>query len=260
MIELKIALLFCVLRNFITFFMVISLEELAKNAVHFGHKTTRWNPKMKKYIYGASNGVHVFDLNKTAEHLKTLVVEMQKLAKQGKTILFVSTKPQTKALLEEFQEASGYPIVVNKWVGGMMTNFETIRGRIKTMKNLEAMFETGEISKYTKKEQSKLSKDLEKLQDAFGGIRNLFKAPDAVFIIDGKRDINAVREAKKLNIPVIGLADTNVDPDNYDMLIPANDDAISSLAYILSFVFEAAKDNPRMQKQMGRGAGAVSAE
>lgn len=232
--------------------MVISLEELAQNAVHFGHKSSRWNPKMKPYIYGTSNGVHVFDLNKTAKALKEMVVDLEKLAKQGKTILFVSTKPQTKAMLEEFREATGYPIVVNKWVGGMMTNFETIRGRIKKMKTIESMFETGEIDKYTKKEQSKMKKDLEKLQTAFDGIRDLFKAPDVIFIVDGKRDLNAIKEAQRLQIPVYGIADTNVDPDNYTQMIPANDDAISSLAYILSFIFEAVKNNPRLKKQQER--------
>lgn len=208
---------------------------------------------MKKYIYSVVNGVHVFDLNKTAEGLKDTVSELEKLAKKGKTILFVSTKPQTKAMLEEFREETGYPIVVNKWVGGMMTNFETIRGRIKKMKTIESMFETGEIDKYTKKEQSKMKKDLEKLQAAFGGIRDLFKAPDAIFIVDGKRDLNAVKEARRLNIPIFGIADTNVDPDNYDEMIPANDDAISSLAYILSFIFEAVKNNPRLKKTQARG-------
>ena len=232
--------------------MVISLEELAQNAVHFGHKSSRWNPKMKPYIYGSSNGVHVFDLNKTAKALKEVVSTLETLAKQGKAIWVISTKPQTKAMLEEFREATGYPIVVNKWVGGMMTNFETIRGRIKKMKNIESMFETGEIDKYTKKEQSKMKKDLEKLQAAFNGIRDLFKAPDAVFIVDGKRDLNAIKEAQRLNIPIYGIADTNVDPDNYTQMIPGNDDAISSLAYLLSFIFEAVKNNPRLKKQQER--------
>jgi small subunit ribosomal protein S2 len=229
--------------------MVISLEELAKNAVHFGHKTARWNPKMKKYIYGSVKGVHVFDLNKTAEGLKKTITEMEALAKKGKTILFISTKPQTKALLEEFQESTGYPIVVNKWVGGMMTNFETIKGRIKKMKDYESMIETGDIEKYTKKEQSEMNKELVKLQEAFSGIRNLFKAPDAVFVVDGKRDLNAVLEAKRLNIPVYGIADSNVDPDNYNVVIPGNDDAVSSLALILSYVFEGVKNNPRLERQ-----------
>lgn len=228
--------------------MIISLEELAKNAVHFGHKTARWNPKMKNYIYGESNGVHVFDLNKTASALKAMLSHIQELASAGKTILFVSTKPQTKAMFEEFRAATGYPIVVNKWIGGMMTNFDTVRGRIKKMKHIESMFESGEITKYTKKEQSEFRKDLEKLKDAFDGIRDLYKAPDAIFVIDGKRDLNAILEAKKLSIPVLGFADTNVDPDYYSMLIPANDDAISSLAYLLSFIFEAAKDNAKLKK------------
>lgn len=229
--------------------MVISLEELAKNAVHFGHKTKKWNPKMKHYIYGVSNGVHVFNLNKTAEKLKKMVVTLQDLAKKGKNILFVSTKPQTKALLEEFSKETGYSIVINKWIGGMMTNFETMRKRIKKMKDLEFMFESNEIEKYTKKEQSKLRKDLEKLKESFDGIRNLFKAPDAIFVVDGKRDLNAIKEAKILNIPIYGIADTNVDPNNYTEFVPANDDAISSLAYILSFIFEAVSNNPKINKK-----------
>ncbi len=228
--------------------MLVSLEELAQNAVHFGHKTSRWNPKMKKYIYASSNGVHVFDLHKTAEGLKNTLLELEKLAKKGKTILFVSTKPQTKVMFEEFRESTGYPIVVNKWIGGMMTNFETIKGRIKKMKYIESMITTGELEKYTKKEQSKFRKELEKLQEAFDGIRDLHKVPDAIFIVDGKRDLNAIREAHRLNIPVFGIADTNVDPDNYTSLIPGNDDAISSLAYILSFVFEAVDNNPKYKK------------
>ena len=125
--------------------MLVSLEELAQNAVHFGHKTSRWNPKMKKYIYSASNGVHVFDLNKTAEGLKNTVAELEKLAKKGKTILFVSTKPQTKVMLEEFRESTGYPIVVNKWVGGMMTNFETIKGRVKEKENSIQVLDIAEM-------------------------------------------------------------------------------------------------------------------
>lgn len=240
--------LFSTHKEFYFFSMIISLEELAKNAVHFGQKTARWNPKMKQYIYGESNGVHIFDLNKTASALKEMIQKLEELAKAGKTILFVSTKPQTKSMFEEFRAATGYPIVVNKWIGGLLTNFETIRGRIKKMKHIEAMFENGEIEKYTKKEQSEFKKELEKLQEAFDGIRDLYKAPDAVFVIDGKRDLNAILEARKLSVPVLGLADSNVDPDLYDMLIPANDDAIASLAYLLSFIFEAAKDNPKMKK------------
>ena len=234
--------------------MVVSLQELAENAVHFGHKTSRWNPKMKNSIYGSVKGIHVFDLNKTADQLKKTILKIEDLAKKGKTILFVSTKPQTKALLEEFQKSTGYPIVTNKWVGGMMTNFETIKGRIKKMKDYEGMIESGEIEKYTKKEISKMEKELVKLQEAFSGIRDMFKAPDAIFVVDGKRDLNAILEAKRLNIPVYGIADSNVDPDNYDIAIPANDDAISSLALLLSYVFEAAKNNPRLKRQAEKKA------
>ncbi len=216
-----------------------SLDELAQHAVHFGHKTTRWNPKMKSYLYGSEKGVHVFNLRKTAEGLDALLKEISSLSKEGKTILFVSTKPQTKVLFEEFQQKTGYPIVVNKWIGGLLTNFETIRKRIKKMKTLEEMFETGEIEKYTKKERGMLKKEMGILQDSFGGISELFRLPDALFIVDGKRDKTAILEANRLGIPVVGIADSNVDPDDYSVFVPGNDDAISSLTYILSFVFEA---------------------
>lgn len=219
----------------------ISLADLAAHAVHFGHKSTRWNPKMKSFLAGVQNGIHVFDLRKTLERFHVLVQEVEKLAKEGKNILFVSTKPQTKELFEEFQKGTGYPIVVNKWVGGTLTNFDTIKGRLREMKKMEEMFETGEIEKYTKKERGNIGKELEKLKIAFGGIADMYRVPDAVFIVDGKRDEIAIREANRLGIPVIGFADSNVDPDLYSICVPANDDAVSSLIYLLSFVFEAAR-------------------
>jgi small subunit ribosomal protein S2 len=219
----------------------ISLADLATHAVHFGHKSTRWNPKMKPFLAGEQNGIHVFDLRKTLERFHKLIQEIEQLAKENRTILFVSTKPQTKELFDEFQKETGYPIVVNKWVGGTLTNFDTIKGRLREMKKMEEMFETGEIEKYTKKERGNIAKELEKLKIAFGGIADMYRMPDAVFIVDGKRDEIAIREANRLGIPVIGFADSNVNPDLYSICVPANDDAVSSLIYLLSFVFEAAR-------------------
>ncbi|MEI7510928.1 MAG: 30S ribosomal protein S2 [Candidatus Peregrinibacteria bacterium] len=231
-----------------------SLAELAEHAVHFGHKTTRWNPKMKSYLYGSEKGVHLFNLRKTAEGMEKLLKDITDLSKAGKTILFVSTKPQTKLLFEEFQQKTGYPIVVNKWIGGLLTNFETIRKRIKKMKDLKEMFETGEIDKYMKKEKGVMKKELEKLEESFGGISDLYRLPDAVFVVDGKRDKTAILEANRLKIPVIGIADSNVDPDDYTTFVPGNDDAISSLTYILSFVFEAAGKRGDDKKAKEEGA------
>jgi len=195
---------------------------------------------------GGSTG-HAY-LKKTAEGLKKTCEFLNRMAREGRTTLFVSTKPQTKMLFKELQKDTGYPIVINKWVGGMLTNLKTISGRIRKLKNIREMFETGEIEKFTKKEQSKMKKEMDKLEIAFGGIEKMHKKPDVMFVIDGKRDINAIREANKLNIPVVGICDSNVDPDNYSILIPANDDAISSLTHILSFIFDAVKIGKKSNK------------
>lgn len=220
----------------------ISLKEMLANAVHFGHKTSRWNPKMKKYIHSESEGVHVFDLHKTAEGLKTVCEFLARSSKEGKMILFVSTKPQTKDLFEEFQKETGVPIVVNKWIGGLLTNLPTMLGRIRRLKHIREMMTTGEIEKFTKKEQSQIKKEREKLEIAYDGIVKMHRAPDIMFVVDGNRDCTAIKEANKLGIPVVGICDSNVDPSLYDILIPANDDAISSLAYMLSFVFDAVRE------------------
>lgn len=224
----------------------ISLREMLANAVHFGHKTALWNPKMKTYIYGQKGGVHVFDLQKSAEGLKKACETLERASKQGKNILFVSTKPQTKTLFRELQKETGYPIVVNKWVGGMLTNLDTITKRIRRLKDLREMVETGDIEKFTKKEQAGLKKELIKLEESFGGIEKMHRKPDIVFVVDGKRDQIALKEARRLGITIVGICDSNVDPDLYDCLIPANDDAISSLTYILSFVFDAVRGNKNL--------------
>lgn len=223
----------------------ISLKEMLASAVHFGHKTSRWNPKMKPFLHGNSGGVHIFDLHKTAEKLKGACEFLQTASSQGKSILFVSTKPQTKELFEEFQKETDYPIVVNKWIGGLLTNLSTMLGRIRRLKDLKEMFETGEIVKFTKKEQAKMKKEKEKLEDAFGGIVKIHRPPDILFVVDGKRDFTAIKEAKNLGITVVGICDSNVDPDYYNYLIPGNDDAISSLTYLLSFVFDAIREGKK---------------
>lgn len=219
----------------------ISLREMLANAVHFGHKTTLWNPKMKKYIHGEKGGVHVFDLAKTAKALQEACDFLHRASREGKMILFVSTKPQTKTLLQELQKETGAPIVFNKWVGGMLTNIKTILNRIRKLRELKEMIESGEIEKFTKKEQSTIKKDVEKLEVSFGGIEKMHRKPDILFVVDGKRDQTALKEAQKMGITIVGLCDSNVDPDLYDYPIPANDDAISSLVYLLSLVFDAVK-------------------
>jgi len=216
-----------------------ALRELAENACHFGHKVSRWNPKMAPYLWGKKGGVHIFDLEKTQEGLSRVLKAVENLSKNGKTILFVSTKPQTKAILREILEKKGHPVVIHKWVGGLLTNFDTIKPRIRRLKDLAQMVETGDIEKFPKKEQSQMRKELEKLQNAFGGIIHLYRLPDALFVVDGARDEIAIREANRLNIPVYGIADSNVDPSQYTDFIPANDDAITALSYLLGKVYEA---------------------
>ncbi|MBI5414299.1 30S ribosomal protein S2 [Candidatus Peregrinibacteria bacterium] len=229
--------------------MMISLADLAQNAVHFGHKVSRWNPKMKNYIYGQKDGIHIIDLKKTASHLEVALKKLKYHVDKGDVILFVSTKPQTKLLFEELGNETGYPIVVNKWIGGMLTNFATIQSRIKYLKSLRDMVRTGEIDKFSKKEKSRLIREKSKLEIAFSGIIDMYRKPDVIFVTDGKRDVSALREAKLLGIPIIGIADTNVDPDLYTDLIPANDDAISSLTYILSFIFDVVKTGKKREKR-----------
>lgn len=215
------------------------LRELAENACHFGHKVSRWNPKMAPYLWGKKGGIHIFDLEKTATGLDRVTKIIKDLSADGKTILFVSTKPQTKAVLKEIKEKKGHPIVANKWVGGLLTNFDTIKTRIRRLKDIREMISTNDIEKFPKKEQAQIRKEGEKLEVAFGGIDDLYRAPDTIFIVDGCRDEIAIREANRLGIPVYGIADSNVKPDLYHDFIPANDDAVTSLSYLLGKVFDA---------------------
>jgi len=218
-----------------------AVRELAENACHFGHKVNRWNPKMASYLWGKRGGVHIFDLEKTAEGLDRMTKTIASLSEEGKTILFVSTKPQTKMILAELHKKTGHPVITNKWVGGLLTNFETIKPRIRRLKDIREMIKTGDIEKFPKKEQSQMKKEMEKLEIAFAGIVDMYKMPDAIFVVDGCRDAIAIREAKRLKIPVYGIADSNVDPDGYEDFIPANDDAVTSLSFLLGKIFAVLK-------------------
>lgn len=218
--------------------MAITVEQMMQNAVHFGHRSKKWNPKMKAFIYGEVNGIHVFDLNKTKDRLEKLLDYMKKTVEEGKTILFVSTKPQTTQTIERIAALHDFPCVTKKWFGGLLTNFDTMKERIRYFKNLKEQQATGEFQRYTKKEASKLEKEIAKLENALGGIQNMRRLPDALFVVDGKRDLIAINEARKLKIPVIGICDSNADPDLYTLLVPGNDDAMKSLNYLLGQVEE----------------------
>lgn len=219
----------------------VSLKDMAANAVHFGHPTSRWNPKMKPYIYGARHGIHIFDLKKTAEKLVFALDFLSRMANDKKEVLFVGTKQQCRRFLYEVKEETGMPIVTDKWIPGLLTNFKTIKERIDYFKQLKEDDAAGKLSKYTKKEQTKLRKKIQDLSVSLSGVENMKGRPDVLFVADIVRDHIAVKEARTLGIPVVGIVDSNADPDQVDYPIPANDDAIKSLEYILGLAKEAVK-------------------
>lgn len=221
--------------------MPVTVEEMLQNAVHFGHRTKKWNPKMKRYLYGQVGGVHIFDLKKTADHLERLLQYVKKIVEEGRTILFVSTKAQTSDMIPKIAGIHGFPYVTKKWMGGLLTNFDTIKERIRYYKNLKEQQETGEFAKYTKKEALKFEKKIESLGNLLGGILTMRRLPDALFVVDGKRDLIAIQEARKLKIPVIGFCDSNTDPFLYTHFVPANDDAMKALTFLLGKVEEVLK-------------------
>ncbi len=212
------------------------LEEMAGFGVHFGHKESGINPKMKQYVFGARNSVNIIDLEKTASKLKEALDFIQKLIAENKTLLFVGTKIQTKELVKEIAIECGQPYVSERWIGGLFTNFETIKKRVDYFKSLEKKREDGELEKYTKKERADFDKEIKDLASNFGGIKNMEKLPNAIFVLNMKKDHLGVKEARMKNIKVVALADTDVDPTMADFPIPANDDSISSVKYILDKV------------------------
>jgi len=224
----------------------INSEEMAKAGLHLGHRTSKINPKMKPYLFGARNAVHIIDLEKTAEKLKEALKFIQGIVSEGKTLLLIGTKIQVKDLVEALAKECGLPYVNERWLGGTFTNFETIKKRIEYFKDLENKKTSGELEKYTKKERAKIDKELKELQLKFGGIKNLKELPDAIFVLDMKKDNLAVKEAREKGIKVIGICDTNVDPTLADYPIPANDDARSAVEYILGKLKEVIlKTNPK---------------
>jgi small subunit ribosomal protein S2 len=219
----------------------VSLKELLESGAHFGHQTRRWNPKMKQYIYGARGGVHIIDLTKTAPLLETALKFTQDATTKGGKILFVGTKRQVAAVLEEEAKAAGMPYVSVRWLGGMLTNYRTIKLQINRLKKLEAGLESGDFAtKYNKKEILDFTNEAKALDRVFGGIKNMDGLPAAIFVVDAPKEVIAIAEARKLNIPVIALADTNADPDVIDFPIPANDDAIKAVKVITHAVAQAA--------------------
>ncbi len=219
---------------------VITMKQLLETGVHFGHQTRRWNPKMKKYIFGERNGIHIINLEQTVEIIEKevypFVVEQ---AKQGKTILFVGTKKQAQDAIKEEAERCGQFYVNSRWLGGMLTNFKTIRSRVERLNKLNNMEKMGEFDLLPKKEVIGLKAERDKLQTNLGGIKDMRTLPGVMFIVDPDQEDIAVLEARKLNIPIIAITDTNCDPDLIDYVIPGNDDAIRAVKLIASVIADA---------------------
>lgn len=216
-----------------------TLEELLKSGAHFGHKVSKWHPKMAPYIYGNKNNVHVINLEKTVECLKKVLDYVKTLASQGRIILFVATKEQSKDVIKKTAEDCGMPYVSEHWIGGLLTNFKELQKRVKHLIKLEEDKARGKLEKYTKKERLDFDTEIKKLNKMFGGVKKMEKAPDAIFIIDIKREKTALREAVRKGIPIIAVVDTNVNPESVAYPIPANDDALKSLEVIIAAIGEA---------------------
>lgn len=212
---------------------VVSMSYLLEAGVHFGHQTKRWNPKMKEYIFAARDEIHIIDLQKTAEKLEEAYKEIKAIADNGGTFLFVGTKKQASEVCKEEAIRSQSYYVTERWLGGTLTNFRTIRRRVKRLEEIENMEKEGVFEVLPKKEVIGLRKEYDKLNRVLCGIREMNKLPQAIIIVDPKKELNAIREARKLNIPVFGLVDTNCDPDDVDFVIPANDDAVRSVKVVV---------------------------
>lgn len=218
---------------------VVSMKQLLEAGVHFGHQTRRWNPKMAKYIFTERNGIYIIDLQKTVKKLEEAYNFVRDLSVEGKSVLFVGTKKQAQDSVKEEAERAGAYYVNARWLGGMLTNFTTIRTRIERLKQLRAMEEDGTFDLLPKKEVVKLNLEIEKLEKFLGGIKDMKEIPGALFIIDPRKERIAVAEAKKLGIPIVAIVDTNCDPDEIDYVIPGNDDAIRAVKLISSAIANA---------------------
>ena len=226
----------------------VQIEDLLLAGSHFGHLTRRWDPKMRKYIFMERNGIHIIDLKKTLDLLVEACNSISKISAEGKKILFVGTKKQAKQIVKDEAEKCGAFYVSERWLGGMLTNFNTVRKSIKKLTNIQKMETDGTIDQFVKKERLILSRDREKLEKVLNGIVNMTRLPGAIFVVDIKKEHIAISEAKKLNIPVYAIVDTNCDPDLVDYPIPANDDAVKSIEIILKAISDAAIEGNNVAK------------
>ena len=218
---------------------VVAMKQLLEAGVHFGHQTRRWDPKMAEYIFQARNGIHIIDLQKTSRKIDEAYSFVREQVEEGKTVLFVGTKKQAQECMKEAAISCGMFYIDQRWLGGMLTNFNTIRTRVERLKKLEAMEQDGTFEVLPKKEVILLKKEMAKLETNLGGIKDMDELPGVIFIVDSKKEEIAIKEAKKLNIPVVGLVDTNCSPENIDYVIPGNDDAIRSVKLIAQVIANA---------------------
>ena len=238
----------------------ISMKALLESGVHFGHRTQRWNPKMKEYIFTERNGIHIIDLQQTVKALNEASTLVRDTVANGGKILFVGTKRQAQEMIELEAKRCGMPFVTVRWLGGMLTNWTTMRQRISELERMERMRDRGDFDLITKKEALGITRQIEKLEMRFSGIRNMSKLPDLVFVVDVRKEETAVREANILGIPVVAMVDTNCDPESIDYVIPSNDDAIRAIKLIVGYMADAVLEGKAMRKDEEEEVPAVKEE
>ncbi len=237
----------------------VSMKQMLETGVHFGHQTRRWNPKMRPYIFGARNGIHIMDLQQTAKLFRRAHDKVAETVAKGGKVIFIGTKRQAhEAVRSEASRADQF-FVTNRWMGGTLTNFQTIRKSIDRLKKLEVMFEDGTVNRYQKKEVLTLRRELDKLEMTLGGIKNMERLPQLAFVVDPKREEIAIKECRKLGIPIVAITDSNCDPDVIDYVIPGNDDAIRAIKLFVSHIAEACIEGAAMTKDADPEAAMVQA-
>jgi small subunit ribosomal protein S2 len=234
----------------------ISMKEMLEAGVHFGHQTNHWNPKMKPYVYGARNGIYIVDLQQTVERARKACDFVKSVTAEGKKVIFVGTKKQAKEVIEKEAQRSGMYYVTERWLGGMLTNFQTVKASIDRLKKIESLKGSESWNDYTKKEQSGFDRELTKLKRGLGGIQEMKKLPGAMFIIDTTKEANAIKEAQRLNIPTVAIVDTNCDPSGIDFVIPGNDDAFRAVSLFAKLIADACMEGAAIHQEKLRAAGA----
>lgn len=233
----------------------ITMKEMLEAGVHFGHQTNHWNPKMKPYVYGARNGIYIVDLQQTVERARKACDFIKSVTTDGKKVIFVGTKKQAKEVIQKEAERAGMYYVSERWLGGMLTNFQTVKASIDRLKKIESLKATDNWNDYTKKEQSGFDRELGKLKKALGGIQDMKKLPGAMFIIDTTKESNAIKEARRLGIPTVAIVDTNCDPTGIDYVIPGNDDAFRSVSLFAKMIADACMEGAQTHQEKLRASG-----